>query len=90
MSLKDTRAVINAALNGDLNNILYREDPYFGFEIPVSINGIDSEKLDPATSFDSEEAYKENATILAKKFKDNFKKFEEFATEDLLSGGPKI
>lgn len=90
MSLKDTRAVINAALRGDLDNIEYKKDPYFGFEIPISIEGVDAEKLNPATSFDSKEAYEKNAHTLADKFKNNFKKFEEFATPELLSGGPLI
>lgn len=90
MSLKDTRAVINAALNGDLDNAEFRKDQYFGFEIPVAIDGVDAEKLNPATSFDSQEAYEKNAKILADKFKENFKKFEEFASEDLLSGGPLV
>ncbi|GGF10132.1 phosphoenolpyruvate carboxykinase (ATP) [Chishuiella changwenlii] len=90
MSLKDTRAVINAALNGDLDNIEYRQDQYFGFEVPVSINGVEADKLNPATSFESQEAYEANAQILADKFKENFKKFEEFATADLLAGGPRI
>lgn len=90
MSLKDTRAVINAALNGDLNNAEFKKDPYFGFEVPVAIEGVASEKLSPATSFDSTTAYEANAKELADKFKANFKKFEEFATADLLAGGPTI
>ncbi|WP_291071750.1 phosphoenolpyruvate carboxykinase (ATP) [Empedobacter sp. UBA5637] len=90
MSLKDTRAVINAALNGDLDNAAFKKDPYFGFEVPVAIDGVASEKLNPATSFATEEAYEANAKELADKFKANFKKFEEFATADLLAGGPTI
>ncbi|WP_068596923.1 phosphoenolpyruvate carboxykinase (ATP) [Vaginella massiliensis] len=90
MSLKDTRAVINAALDGKLNDIAYRKDAFFGFEVPVAIDGVDVEKLDPATSFDSQEAYEKNAKVLADKFKENFKKFEEFASAELLSGGPLV
>ncbi|WP_395090790.1 phosphoenolpyruvate carboxykinase (ATP) [Vaginella massiliensis] len=90
MSLKDTRAVINAALDGKLNDIAYRKDAFFGFEVPVAIDGVDAEKLDPATSFDSQEAYEKNAKVLADKFKENFKKFEEFASAELLSGGPLV
>ena len=90
MSLKDTRAVINAALEGKLDNIDYKKDPFFGFEIPVSIEGVDSTKLDPANSFDSHETYEENAKVLAAKFKANFKTFEEFASKELLAGGPVI
>ncbi|MDK7374072.1 phosphoenolpyruvate carboxykinase (ATP) [Weeksella virosa] len=90
MSLKDTRAVINAALSGKLDNATFRQDPFFGFQIPEKVEGVDAEKLDPATSFDSPEAYEKNAVILAGKFKENFKKFEEFASEELLAGGPII
>ena len=90
MSLKDTRAVINAALNGDLDKADFKKDQYFGFEVPVAIDGVEADKLNPATSFDSQEAYEKNAKILADKFKENFKKFEEFASEDLLSGGPLV
>ena len=90
MSLKDTRAVINAALEGKLDNIDYKKDPFFGFEIPVSIEGVDATKLDPANSFDSHETYEENAKVLAAKFKANFKTFEEFASKELLAGGPVI
>ena len=69
---------------------LLLKDPYFGFEVPVAIADVASEQLNPATSFDSTEAYEANAKELADKFKANFKKFEEFATADLLAGGPTI
>lgn len=90
MSLKDTRAVINAALNGDLDNVEFKKDQFFGFEIPVAIEGVDSDKLNPATSFDTAEAYEANAKELADKFKKNFEKFAEYATPELLSGGPLV
>ena len=90
MSLKDTRAVINAALRGDLDNVEYKKDAFFGFEVPVAIEGVDADKLNPATSFESAEAYENNAKELAGKFKKNFEKFAEFATPELLSGGPLI
>ena len=90
MSLKDTRAVINAALRGDLDNAEFKKDQYFGFEVPVSIEGVEADKLNPATSFASAEAYEANAKELADKFKKNFEKFAEFATPELLSGGPLI
>ena len=73
-----------------MNNAEFKKDPYFGFEVPVAIEGVEADKLNPATSFSSQEAYEENAKILANKFKENFKKFEEFATPDILAGGPTI
>lgn len=90
MSLKDTRAVINAALNGELDNAAFSKDAFFGFEVPVEVAGVEADKLNPANSFDSKESYEANVKILAEKFKNNFKKFEEFASEDLLSGGPLV
>lgn len=90
MSLKDTRAVINAALNGELDHVDFVKNNYFGFEVPTSAPGVDSDKLDPASSWDSADAYDAKARSLAAKFKENFKKFEEFATPELLAGGPLV
>lgn len=91
MSLKDTRAVINAALRGDLDNVEYKQDPYFGFQIPQTCPGISSEEiLKVESSWDDIEAYDAKARLLASKFKENFEKFEEFANEEILSGGPLV
>lgn len=91
MSLKDTRAVIHAALDGDLNNVEFKKDPYFGFEIPQSCPEVSSnEILKVESSWDDLEAYDKKARLLASKFKENFKKYEEFATEEILKGGPLV
>lgn len=91
MSLKDTRAVINAALRGDLDNVEYKQDPYFGFQIPQTCPGVSSvEILKVESSWDDLAQYDEKARLLASKFKENFKKFESFADEALLSGGPLV
>lgn len=91
MSLKDTRAVITAALNGELNDVAYKQDPYFGFQIPQTCPGVSSDEiLKVESSWTDMAAYDEKARLLASKFKENFKKFEEFADEALLSGGPLV
>lgn len=91
MSLKDTRAVITAALNGDLDQVEFKQDPYFGFEIPQTCPGVSSDEiLKVESSWTDMAAYDEKAKLLANKFKENFKKFEEFADEALLSGGPLV
>ena len=91
MSLKDTRAVINAALRGDLDNVEFKQDPYFGFEIPQTCPGVSSDEiLKVESSWTDMAAYDEKAKSLASKFKENFKKFESFADADLLSGGPLV
>lgn len=91
MSLKDTRAVINAALRGDLDNVEYKQDPYFGFEVPQSCPGVSSaDILKVESSWEDMNEYDEKAKSLASKFKENFKKFESFASEEILSGGPLV
>jgi len=91
MSLKDTRAVINAALKGDLDNVEYKQDPYFGFRIPQTCPGVSSDEiLKVESSWTDLNAYEEKAKLLADKFKENFKKFEEFANDEILNGGPLV
>jgi len=91
MSLKDTRAVINAALKGDLDNVEFEQDPYFGFEVPQTCPGVSSNDiLKVESSWEDKNAYDEKARLLADKFKENFKKFESFANEEILSGGPLV
>lgn len=91
MSLKDTRAVINAALKGDLDQVAYKQDPYFGFQIPQSCPGVSSDEiLKVESSWSDMTAYEAKAKLLANKFKENFKKFEEFATDEILKGGPLV
>ncbi|MFA5619961.1 MAG: phosphoenolpyruvate carboxykinase (ATP) [Weeksellaceae bacterium] len=89
--LKDTRAIIHAAIDGELDNVDYRQDPYFGFQVPLSCPGISSnEVLKVETSWENQEEYEKNTRILADKFKANFEKFKEFASEELLKGGPLV
>lgn len=91
MALKDTRAVINAALNGELDKVDYVQDPYFGFQIPQTCPEVSSDEiLKVESSWEDLKDYEEKAHLLANKFKDNFKKYEEFADEHILSGGPLV
>ncbi|MDD3771285.1 MAG: phosphoenolpyruvate carboxykinase (ATP) [Weeksellaceae bacterium] len=91
MNLKDTRAVIHAAMDGELNNVEFKKDPYFGFEIPQTCPGVSSDEiLKVESSWLDLDAYDKKARLLASKFKENFKKYEEFATEDILKGGPLV
>lgn len=91
MSLKDTRAVIHAALDGHLDDVEYRQNSYFGFEVPLSCPGISSDEvLRVESSWDDKEEYDRTARQLADKFKENFRNFEEHASEEILSGGPIV
>lgn len=92
ISIRFTRGLLNAALEGVLDNIEYYTDPIFGFLVPKQCPGIPDDVLYPATSWSSEDAYMKKYRGLAGRFVDNFKKFEdgsEFIREIKLAG-PKI
>jgi phosphoenolpyruvate carboxykinase (ATP) len=77
MPIKVTRALLNAALDGSLNNAEFRTDPNFGFEVPVAVPGVESTILDPRQTWADKEAYDDTAIKLVKQFVDNFSQFED-------------
>ncbi len=92
MKLKYTRAMVNAALNGDLG--LYNYDNYhihsvFGVAQPRSCPGVPTEVLSPRTTWNDDEKYYKTAFKLSNAFRENFKKFESYASEEIRRGGPQ-
>src|SRR6056297_657789 len=92
MKLKYTRAMISAALNGDLG--LYSYDKYhihsvFGVAQPRECPGVPTDVLSPRTTWNDDEAYYKTAFKLTNAFRENFKKFEEYASEEIRRGGPQ-
>ena len=69
-----TRAMVNAALNGDLENVEYEEDHLFHLNVPVSCPGVPSEMLHPINTWTDKNAYRETAAKLAAKFSTHFDK----------------
>lgn len=90
MSLKYTRALITAALNGDLNNATYETLPIFNFQIPSSVESVPSEILNPRNTWTDKAAYDAKATELAAKFNENFKKYASQASAEILAAAPKV
>jgi phosphoenolpyruvate carboxykinase (ATP) len=90
MSLKYTRALITAALNGELNKVEYETLPIFNFHIPVSCPGVPSEVLNPRNTWEDKAAYDAKAKELAVKFNENFEKFASHASPEILAAAPKI
>jgi phosphoenolpyruvate carboxykinase (ATP) len=90
ISIRYTRAMLNAALDGKLQGVEYTTDPVFGFQVPKTCPDIPGNVLDPASSWVSPEAYMKRYRSLASRFVDNFKKFEDNATEAVRNAGPKI
>ncbi len=89
ISLKYTRAMITAALNGKLDNVGYRKHSIFGAEIPTTCPDVPSEILSPRETWKDDKAFYQKANDLASRFVENFKKFEEFANDDIMAGAPK-
>lgn len=89
MKLRYTRDMITAALQGKLENVDYMEHPVFGVEMPRECPGVPSEILNPRDTWSDKNKYDEKADYLAGLFTKNFQKFEEYANEEILNGGPR-
>ncbi|MBX3473003.1 MAG: phosphoenolpyruvate carboxykinase [Planctomycetes bacterium] len=89
MSIKHTRALLNAALEGRLENVEYAHRPLMNLYFPTKAPDVPAEVLDPRNTWTDKAAYDAKATHLAKLFKDNFKQFEDQASEAVKQAGPK-
>ncbi|HEX2980284.1 MAG TPA: phosphoenolpyruvate carboxykinase (ATP) [Anaerolineaceae bacterium] len=89
MYLPYTRATVRAALEGKLDNIATRTDPFFGFDIPVECPGVPAELLDPRKTWADPQAYDQQAAKLIAQFAENFKQFESEASIDIREAGPQ-
>ncbi len=88
MPIKATRALLNAALDGGLNDVEYRTDPNFGFDVPVSVPGVDSAILDPRGTWSDASEYDAAAQKLVNLFIDNFEQFEEHVDKEVRDAAP--
>ena len=88
MSLKYTRAMVNAALDGRLNDVEYTTEPAFGLSIPLSCPDVPGELLNPRNAWKDRDAYDQQAMLLAEKFEKNFAKFDVPA--EVREAGPKM
>ncbi len=90
ISIKYTRALLNAALTGKLNDVQFKTDPIFGFDVPTQCPDVPNEILEPSSAWPSKEEYDAKYRQLAQRFVENFKKFESQASADVIAAGPKI
>jgi phosphoenolpyruvate carboxykinase (ATP) len=89
MKLSYTRAMVQAALEGELNLVETVRDDIFGLNIPLHIAGVPDEVLQPSKTWADPQAYETKAKELAGKFRENFKKFTKVSAEIESKGGPK-
>lgn len=85
MPIKVTRALLNAALDGSLAGAPMRRDPNFGFEVPISVPGIDPAILDPRGTWDDAAAYDRKAAHLVGLFAKNFAQFEAYVDDAVMA-----
>ncbi len=91
ISIKDTRGIIDAILNGAINKAPTKHIPYFNFEVPTVLEGVATEILDPRDTYQDGKVWDEKAKDLASRFIKNFVKYEgNKAGKALVEAGPKL
>ena len=91
ITIKDTRGIIDAILNGDILKAPTKKIPMFDFEVPTELPGVDSGILDPRDTYADASVWEEKAKDLAGRFIKNFAKYEgNEAGKALVEAGPKL
>ncbi len=90
IKLAYTRALITAAMNGQLNEVPYDRHEVFGLEYPAICAGVPSELLNPRNTWEDKLAYDQKANALAELFINNFEKYKSKASEEMLSAAPNL
>jgi phosphoenolpyruvate carboxykinase (ATP) len=90
ISIRHTRALLNAALSGTLDQVHYAKDPVFGFEVPTECPNVPAEVLSPSSSWGDKKEYDRRYKDLAMRFKENFAKFTDNTPQAVIEAGPKV
>jgi phosphoenolpyruvate carboxykinase (ATP) len=89
MQIANTRAMVNAALSGELEDAGFQPDPVFGVHVPAACCDVPDEVLRPRKTWQDKEAYDQQARKLAGMFVDYFRQFEDTVAEDIRAAGPR-
>jgi len=90
MPIQATRTMLRAALAGELDDVEYRIDPVFGFEVPLEIHGVESKLLDPRSTWRDQSRYDAKAAELAHLFTENFSRRFAAVGESIRTAGPNV
>ncbi|HJB42950.1 MAG TPA: phosphoenolpyruvate carboxykinase (ATP), partial [Candidatus Gemmiger avicola] len=91
ISIKDTRGIIDAILDGSINSAPTKSIPYFNFEVPTELPGVDPKILDPRDTYADASEWEIKAKDLASRFQKNFVKYESNpAGKALVPAGPQL
>ncbi len=89
ISIRHTRNMLNAALEGKLDNVEYRTDKLFGFHVPLTCPDVPPEVLEPSNAWGNKEEYWKKYDALAARYIENFKLFKSGVTDEVIAAGPK-
>ena len=89
ISIRHTRNLLNAALDGILDKVEYRKDKLFGFEVPLTCPNVPEDVLEPSNSWGNKDEYWKKYDALAARFNENFKLFQKDCSQEVIEAGPK-
>ena len=89
MKIAHTRALITAALSGELSDVDYVRDPIFNIDVPMTVPGVPASVLQPRETWHSRGEYDAQARRLAEMFSENFQNFQDQVDEAVVQAGPK-
>ena len=90
MKIAYTRAMIRAALSGELDHVGYQRHPVFNIEMPTTCADVPAAVLDPRSTWADKAAYDQQAAKLARMFVENFKSFEQDVPAAVKDAGPRV
>ena len=90
MDINHTRAMLNAALSGELDKVNMHEDPVFGVLVPETCPGVSDDVLRPESTWSDKAAYQAKVRELARAFRENFMQFEDMVSEEVKNAGPRV
>lgn len=88
IAIQETRKMVRAVLSGGLDNVEFRKDPMFGFDVPVNCPGVSDGILEPRSQWADKDAYDRTYADLANRFRKNFEQFRNLVRPEVASAGP--
>ncbi len=89
IAIQETRKMVRAVLSNGMNDVTFRKDPTFGFEVPMACAGVDPSLLNPRELWADKAEYDRTIAGLAEKFRAGFKQFEAYVTPEVAAAGPR-
>jgi phosphoenolpyruvate carboxykinase (ATP) len=89
ISIKHTRNMLNAALDGKLNKVEFRKDKLFGFDVPLTCPDVPDDVLQPENAWGNKDEYWMKYDALASRYIENFKLFKDGVTDEVIKAGPR-